>query len=173
MSEKNNISIEGENIDFVITRTFNAPRELVFKAYSEAERLAQWWGPKEFTLIVNKLEFHPGGTFHYCMRSPDGKDMWGKFIYEDIIVPERIIFTNSFSDEQGNITRNPFAPVWPLEVHNVITFSEDNGKTTLNMRGRPINSTEEENRVFASSHKSLQQGYKGTLDKLEEYLAKA
>src|SRR5687767_1594226 len=83
--------------DFVITRTFDAPRDLVFKAFSEAERLAQWWGPKGCTIRVSRLGFRPGGTFHYRMQMPDGFEMWGRFTYREIDAPERIVFVNAFS----------------------------------------------------------------------------
>src|ERR1022692_443042 len=104
------------NRELVITRIINAPRELVFKAFTESERLAQWWGPKGSEINVNKLELHPGGTFLYNMETPDGHVMWGKFVYREIIAPERIVFISSFSDENGNTIRAPFSEVWPMEV---------------------------------------------------------
>src|SRR5580704_13391744 len=70
--------------EFAITRVFDAPREQVWKAFTESERLMRWWGPKGFTMQVAKLDLRPGGVFHYCMRSPDGRDMWGKFVYREI-----------------------------------------------------------------------------------------
>jgi len=96
--------------EFSITRVFDAPRDLVWKAFTESERLLQWWGPKGFTMRVAKLDLRPSGVFHYSMRSPEGRDMWGKFVYREIVAPERIVFVNSFSDEAGNLTRHPFTP---------------------------------------------------------------
>lgn len=72
---------------FAITRTFDAPRALVFQAFTESERLAQWWGPKGFTLRVARLDLRPGGVFHYEMKSPNGHSMWGKFVYREIVPP--------------------------------------------------------------------------------------
>jgi uncharacterized protein YndB with AHSA1/START domain len=158
---------------FVLTRTFDAPRDLVFKAWAESERLARWWGPKGFTLLVGKLEFRPGGVFHYAMRSPDGRAMWGKFVYRAIVPPERIVFVNSFADEAGNLVRAPFSPTWPLEVLSTVTFSEHGGKTTLTLRGVPLNATEAERKSFEAGHESMQKGWAGTLDQLAGYLAKA
>lgn len=100
--------------EFVIARVFNAPRELVWKAWAERERLMQWFGPKGFTMPIAKMDFRPGGTFHYCLRSADGKEMWGKFVYREIVAPERIVLVNSFSDENGNLTRHPFSASWPF-----------------------------------------------------------
>ena len=67
--------------DFIITREYNAPRELIFKAWSEADRLVQWWGPKGFQLGVAALDFRPGGIFHYSMQAANGETMWGRFVY--------------------------------------------------------------------------------------------
>lgn len=155
----------------VITRTFNATRELVWKAWTEPERLAQWWGPKGFTMIMQKMELRPGGVYLYCMRSPEGMQMRGKFVYRDISAPEKLVFINSFSDKKGNITRHPMSASWPLEVLNTLTFTEHDGKTMLTLHGGPINATEEERTTFETSIASVQQGFKGTMDQLDEYLA--
>lgn len=155
----------------VITRVFDAPRELVWKAFTESDRLAQWWGPKGFTMLVRTLDFRPGGVFHYAMRAPDGQIMWGKFVYRDIQAPERMVFVNSFSDENGAIVRAPFSPTWPLEVLNTVTLTESGGKTTVTLRGGPINATGEERAIFWNRQESVQQGFAGTFDQLAAYLA--
>ena len=157
----------------VITRVFDAPRELVWKAWTESERLAQWWGPKGFTMGVCKLDLRPGGVFHYSMQTPDGREMWGKFVYREIVKPERIVFINSFADEKGNAVRDPWNANWPLEVLNTLSLSAHEGKTTLTLRGAPLNATEAERETFEAGRKSMQQGFAGTLDQLAEYLAKA
>jgi uncharacterized protein YndB with AHSA1/START domain len=166
---ENNVTSESE---LVITRIFDAPRELVFKVFTESEHLKHWWGPKGFTFGVSKLDLRPGGVFHYSMRSPDGHEMWGKFVYREIVAPERIVFVNSFSDEEGNTVRAPFSPTWPLEVLNTWTFAENEGKTTLTLRGVPINATEEERKTFEAMRNNVQQGFAGTFDQLADYLAK-
>ena len=71
---------------FVISRTFDAPRKKVWQAWTERERLMQWFGPKGFTMPVAKVDFRPGGTCHSCLRSPEGHEMWGKFIYREIVI---------------------------------------------------------------------------------------
>jgi uncharacterized protein YndB with AHSA1/START domain len=157
--------------EFSITRVFDAPRELVWKAFTESERLMRWWGPKGFTMRVAKLDLRPGGVFHYGMRSPDGRDMWGKFVYREIAAPERLVFVNSFSDEASNVTRHPFSPTWPLEILNTMTLSEHGGKTTLTISGSPINATEEERKTFEAGRDSMKQGFTGTLEQLANYLA--
>jgi len=161
-----------EGKELVITRTFNAPRELVWKAWTEAERLAQWWGPKGAKIKVHKLDFNPGGIFHYYLESEHGV-MWGRFKYLEIVKPERIVFTNSFSDKDANIVRAPFSNDFPLEIMNILTFSEQEGKTTVLIKGSPINATEAELNFFNNMFSGMQQGFGGTFDQLEEYLAKA
>jgi uncharacterized protein YndB with AHSA1/START domain len=156
--------------EFVISRTFDAPRDVVWKAWTERERLMEWFGPKGFTMIAAKLDFRPGGTFHYCLRSSDGKEMWGKFTYREIVAPERIVLVNSFSDEKGTLSRHPFSPNWPLEMVTTTTFAEENGKTTVTVRWVPLNATEEERKTFDDSHDGMRQGWTGTFDQLVEYL---
>ncbi len=159
-----------ESPEFIITHVVNAPRELVWKAYSEAERLTEWWGPKGFKMVDVKLDFRPGGLFHYCMEA-QGMKMWGKFVYREIEAPERLSFVVSFSDENGGTQRHPMSPTWPKEVLSTLTFFEfEPGKTALIMSGVPINASEEERKTFDAGRSSMQQGFKGTLDQLDEYL---
>jgi uncharacterized protein YndB with AHSA1/START domain len=173
MSERKNDAANPADREFVITRVFDAPRELVWKAWTERDRLMQWFGPKGFTMAVANLDFRPGGIFHYCLRSPDGKDMWGKFVYREIVRPERIVLVNSFSDEQGNLTRHPFSPTWPLEMLATTIFAEQNGKTTITLQWVPINVTEAEVQTFDTGREGMKMGWTGTFDQLAEYLAKA
>ncbi len=155
---------------FITTRTLAAPRALVWKAFSEAERLAQWWGPTGFAMLGCTLDFRPAGIFHYGMRAPDGSEMWGRFAYEEIAAPERIVFINSFSDPQGGITRAFFSDAWPLEVRNTLTLVENDDFTTLTLRGAPIYASEAEHALFDSMHESMTNGFNGTWDQLEAYL---
>ena len=161
---------------FVITRVFNAPRERVWQAFTEVERLAQWWGPKGFKMFATTLDLRPGGTFHYGMKPPAGSAMgdvmWGRFVYREIEPPARLVFVNSFSDEQGGITRHPMAPNWPAEMLNVVTFEEADGKTTVTLRGGPIHCTSEESDIYHANHDSMRGGFGGTFDQLDAYLAR-
>jgi uncharacterized protein YndB with AHSA1/START domain len=97
----------------------------------------------------------------------------GRFIYRDIVAPEKLVFINSFSDANGGITRAPFSPTWPLEILNTLTLTERDGKTTLDLRGSPINATEAERKTFEGMRNSLRQGFTGTFDQLETYLKQA
>jgi uncharacterized protein YndB with AHSA1/START domain len=164
---------QAKSPDFVISRTFDAPRELVWKAFTEPERMKEWWGPKGFTVVASKMDLRPNGTYHYGMRSPDGKMMWGKLAFREIVPPERIVFVNSFSDEAGGVTRHPMAPTWPLEMLSTIQFAEQDGKTTMALRWSPLNPTDQERATFDSGHDSMRMGWAGTMDQLAAYLAKA
>lgn len=159
--------------EFVISRAFDAPRDLVWSAWTQGERLAQWWGPKGCKVRVLKLEMRPGGMFHYSFEYQLGKPMWGRFIYREIAAPERIVFVNSFTDVHGEIIRAPIKENWPLEVLNTVTFTEKSGRTTLTLRVKPINPTEIEYQTFLEMFDSLAQGYGGTMDQLGDHLAKA
>jgi uncharacterized protein YndB with AHSA1/START domain len=161
--------------DFVISRTLDAPRALVWKVWTEPEHLAQWWGPKGCTIRVAKLDVRPGGMFHYAMAYQPGQDMWGRFVYREVEAPERLVYVSSFSDAEGGITRAPFPQLrdtFPLEILNTLTLAEDGGKTTLTLRGHPLNATEEERKTYRGMFGSMQQGFTGTFDQLAAYLAK-
>jgi uncharacterized protein YndB with AHSA1/START domain len=157
---------------FVISRTFDAPRELVWKAWTERKRLMEWFGPKGLTMPAAKMELWPGGTFHYCLCSPDGNEMWGKFTYRQIVAPERLVLVSSFSDEDGGITRHPLSPTWPLEMLSTTTLVERGGKTILTIECSPLDPTEEERQTFDGSHDNMNAGWSGTFEQLAEYLAK-
>ena len=166
------LSEEVKASEFSISREFDAPRELVWKALTEPDRLTQWWGPKGLTMLTAKLDLHPGGVFLYSMRSPDGREMWGKWVYREIVPPERLVAVTSFTDEAGNLLRHPMSPTWPLEVLNTLSLSEHNGKTTLTIAGGTVNATAEERATFGANHGSMKQGFTGTLNQLADYLAK-
>jgi uncharacterized protein YndB with AHSA1/START domain len=157
---------------FSTTHTFNAPRDRVWKAWTDREQLLQWFAPKGFTMTTANLDLRPGGSFHYCQRSPDGKEMWGKFVYREIVTPTRIVLVSSFSDETGGVTRHPFAPLWPLEMLSTTTFTEEGGQTILTLEWTPVNPTAEERKMFDGAHAGMVQGWKGTFDQLTQYLAK-
>jgi uncharacterized protein YndB with AHSA1/START domain len=131
-----------------------------------------WWGPKGFKMVACDVDLRPGGVFHYGMESPDGHKIWGKITYLEIVPPERIVHTMSFSDENRGVTRHPLASSWPLETLAVITLTEQDGKTTMTVRWMPHNATDEERATFDSSHDSMRQGWGGTMDQLDAYLAK-
>lgn len=159
--------------DFVISRVFDAPRELVWKAFTDAERLKHWWGPKGFKVKVSKMDLRAGGRYHYALGAPNGGTMWGKMAFREIAPPQRLVWINSFSDETGGTARHPGHMSWPLELLTVVTFEEQNGKTLVTVRWSPHNATKEERKTFDEGRDSMRMGWTGTLDQLDAYLAKA
>jgi uncharacterized protein YndB with AHSA1/START domain len=159
---------------FVTTRVFRAPSTLVWDAWTQCEHLARWMGPKGTTIAHSTLDLRPGGLFHYGMQTPDGKVMWGKWVFREIVRPERLVVVVSFSDEHAGITRHPLAPGWPLETLSTMTFAEHagiGGGTTVVLSWMPINATVAERGLFAASHASMEQGWGGTMEQLATYLA--
>jgi len=156
---------------FVISRTFNASLDRVWKAWTEPEQMAQWWGSKGFKSDVKTLDLKPGGTFHYRMLSPQGQEMWGRMLFREIVPKEKLVFINSFSDPQGGVTRHPLAPEWPLLMHTTISFTEADGKTTVTVEWEPYEASEVECETFDKGRDSMQAGWTGTFEKLEGHLA--
>lgn len=158
---------------FVITRVLNAPRKLVWDVFTRPEHMKEWFGPKGFARGATKMDFRPGGLYHYSLTAPDGTRMWGRFVYREIVPPEKIVFISSFSDEKAGLTRHPMSPTWPIEMLSVFTFEDaGNGKTKLTITWTPYNATPEEIRTFIDGRASMQQGWSGTLEQLEAYLPK-
>jgi uncharacterized protein YndB with AHSA1/START domain len=120
-----------------------------------------------------KLDFRPAGSFHYCLESPDGNEMWGQFVYREIVRPERLVFVSSFSDEDGGLTRHPLSATWPLEMLSTIAFTEEKGRTTVTVRWAPLKPTEAERKTFEGARDGMKQGWSGTFDQLADHLAKA
>jgi uncharacterized protein YndB with AHSA1/START domain len=154
---------------FVLTRTFDAPRALVWDVFTKAEHLKYWMGPSG-SLSHATIDLRPGGIFHYGMTLPDGKTMWGKWTFREIVPPEKLVIVVSFSDENKGITRHPLSPEWPEETLSTTTFTESGGKTTIRLEWRAINATEKERDTFDAAHDSMNQGWGGTYAALDAYL---
>ncbi len=162
--------------DFTMSRTFDAPRDLLWQCFTEPERMKQWWGPKGFTVIASTMDLRVGGTYHYGMKAPDGSAMWGLFTYREIVPREKLVFVNSFSDEKRGITRHPMAPTWPLKMLSTFTFEDaPGGKAKFTVHWRTLDATEQEQQTFDSpqSRQSMTNGWGGTMDQLAAYLANA
>ena len=159
------------NVDFLIMRTFDAPRELVFKTMVEKEHLQKWWGPQGCTIDVLRHEAVPGGVFHYLMKFGPGAEMYGRFDFREIQAPEKLVFVNGFADEQGERIHYALSPTWPLEVLNTVVLRALEGKTQMTLHSAPINASEIERQTFKAGHASMQQGFGGMYDVYEQYLA--
>ena len=159
MSAKNKVADDYIGREFVITREFEAPRELVFKAWTDPKYLAQWWGPKGFTNPVCEWDAQPGKAIYVVMRAPNGTDypMGGEF--REIVVPERLVFTSGALDEKGKLL---------FEFLHAVTFVEKKGKTTLTVRSRVTKMTAEANQYIGGFEAGMTQ----SLERLGEHLPK-
>lgn len=157
--------------EFVIERLFDTPRDLVWKVFTQRDHLMRWWGPKGFKMIVGELDLKPGGMFLYGMQAPEGSEMWGKWVFREIVKPERLVFVSSFSDKNAGLTRHPMAPTWPIEMLGTATFIDEGGKTRLVNRAVALNASDEERATFEGNFDSMTQGWGGTWDQLSTYLA--
>ena len=154
--------------ELVITRSFDAPRELVWKAWTDPEWLKRWWGPQGFTVPSAKLDLRVGGKYLFCMRSPDGKDYWITGVYREIVPMERIVSTDSFADEKGNVVPGPhygMSSDFPLEMLVTVTFEEHDGKTKMTLRHVGFPS--------GAESQGAEQGWNQSFDKLAEELTQS
>lgn len=155
--------------ELTITRVFDAPREFVWKAWTEPERVKRWWGPKGFTSPVIKIDLRVGGEYLSCMRSPEGQDFWSKGIFREIVAPERLVITNSFADKEGNTVPASYYGMsgdWPLEMLVTVMFEEQEGKTKLTLKHSGIEG------ISDTDRDNMEQGWSQSFDKLAEYVEK-
>ena len=138
----------------VITRIFDAPRRLVFKAWTEPAHVVHWLGPHGFTGTIVQMDVRPGGAYRFHLRSPEGTDHWRRGVYREIVEPERLVFTSAWEDAEGK--PGP-------ETLLTVTFEEHEGKTKLTLHQAVFESL-----TARDAHRS---GWKSSLDRLAAYLA--
>jgi uncharacterized protein YndB with AHSA1/START domain len=155
---------------FVLSRRFAAPREMVWAMWTDAVHLAHWWGPKGFDWIFGTLDLCPDGIFHYGMRGPKDQEMWGKFVFDAIVPPERLSFVSSFSDRDSGVTRAPWFADWPLQVFNVMTLAAEGEGTHVVLKASPLHATTAERARFRSMKPSMTQGFSANFEQLDRYL---
>ena len=154
--------------ELVVTRDFDVPRELVFRAWTEPERVRRWWGPEGFTIPYCDIDLRPGGTFLRCMRSPGGRDFWVTGVFREVIAPELLVFTDSFADAEGNMVppaRYGAGPDMPLERLVTVTFEDLAGATRVTIRHAGLPS--------GADRDLIRHGWAGGLESLSGYLAGA
>ena len=142
MVTKNPILFVPEEKGLFISRIFDAPGPLIWKAWTDPEQLKRWWGPKGYTTPFCRIDFRVGGSYLFCMRSPEGRDFWSTGSYREIIPFNRIVYTDSFADEKGNVVSATYygmKPGFPKELGMVLTFEEYDAitKLTLTQSGIP------------------------------------
>ena len=159
MAEKRS-AIGKNDRDLLITRVFDAPRELVFKAWTDPEQMAQWWGPRGFTNPVCEMDVRPRGALRIVMRAPDGVEHPMTGVFHEVVEPERLSFTMVAQDQSGT-------PV--LEGLANAAFAEDGGKTTLTVHAGAVGLVPQ----AAAMLDGMGEGWSQSLERLAELLAKA
>ncbi len=160
-SGKTGSATGAEREELVISRVIDAPREEVWKEWTDPERVKNWWGPKGFTAPVIRMDFREGGSYLFCMRSPEGEDYWSTGTYLEIVPPERVVSTDSFADENGNVvppTDYGMSPDFPRELRATVTFVEQENRTRINLRYTGFPAGEDRD--------STRMGWDESLDKL-------
>ncbi len=153
---KNQASIEGREL--VVNRVLKAPRELVFETWTDPKHLANWWGPKGFTITIHEADIRPGGVWRYLMHGPDGVDYPNRIDYVEVVKPERLVYAHG-SDEEND----------PSQFHVTVTFDKEGNKgTSLTMRS--IFPSAEDLRIAVENYGAVE-GAMSTLDRLEDLLA--
>jgi uncharacterized protein YndB with AHSA1/START domain len=154
--------------EMVISRIFKAPKEFVFKAWTDPEMIKEWWGPKGFTAPVIKVDLRNGGSYLYAMQGEDGKLYWSGGEYIKIEEPNQLVVTDYFSDEHGN----KLSPAdygldssFPEESTVTVKFEDEKGKTKLSII---YELPESEAARKAIEHSGMNEGWNSSLDKLQE-----
>ena len=140
--------------ELVATRVFDAPRELVFKLWTDPEHLGKWWGPRGFTTTTASMDFRPGGVWRYCMHGPDGTDYENRVTYSEIVEPERICFKHGGADD-----------IEPVSHETTATFEDVGGKTKVTMR---LLFASAKHRDFVVEKYGAAEGLVQTIDRLTE-----
>ena len=138
--------------ELVVTRVIDTPRRLVFKAWTQPEHVARWWGPKGFTTVHCEMDIRVGGRYRCAMRSPNGTDYWKVGVYREIIEPERIVFTFAWEDANGKPGH---------ELLTTVTLAEEGTKTRLTLRQSRFDTTE--------ARDSHEDGWTSCLERFADY----
>lgn len=157
MAVTNSAGVEAPRGELTLIRVFNAPRELVFKAWTDPKHLSQWWGPGMFTNPVCEVDPRPGGALYIIMRAPDGMEHTVSGVFKEIVSPERLVFTNNALDSEGNLL---------LEGLTKVYFEDQGGKTKLTLETSVVGLVE----IAAQMIKGMEAGWSQSLDRLQEHV---
>lgn len=157
--------------EFLVTRIFDAPRDLVWRAWTDPAMVAKWFGPKGSVMRVLGMDVRPSGIWHSHIRMPDGVDMWAKFVFEEVAAPKRLVWKHAFSNAAGDLIRHPMATDWPLLMLTAVTFEELGGRTKVIVSMVPFEATAAESAIFAESLPGMNTGWGGSFEQLDAFLA--
>lgn len=157
---------------FIISRSFEADIDTVFDMWANPEHLSKWLAPQGSTMSYLKVEAREGGTSHYSMTNADGQIMYGKVNYQKIKPHHILVYTQSFCDKDGNLSKPPFLSTWPDTLKTTVTFAEEGkNETRITLQWEIYgDATEAERRAFHEMKSSMNGGWTGSLDKLESLL---
>ncbi len=159
MTARNSLDLESDPRAIIGVREYDAPRELVFAAWTDPKHLAQWWGPNGFTTTTSSFDFRPGGIWRFVMHGPDGRDYQNRITFEEIVPPERIVYRHGGGQD-----------VEPVQFRQTVTFEELGGRTRMTWRGE-FPSAAERDRVIKDY--GADKGLVQTMARLAGYLAAA
>jgi uncharacterized protein YndB with AHSA1/START domain len=162
MATVSSVDLEKDPRSIIGTRVFDAPRDLVFSAFTDAKHLAQWWGPNGFSTTTSAFDFRPGGAWRYIMHGPDGRNYKNQITFEEIVRPERIVYRHSGNEDGGDEDGEP------VQFRTTITFEDLGGKTRLTWRG-DFPSAAERDRVVKDY--GAAKGLMENLARLAEFIA--
>ena len=157
---------------FTYTRVVDAPRKIVFLAYTDPVHLVHWMGPGGSRILRGDMDLRPGGSYHYGLVTAEGVEMWGLQEFREVVRNERIVHVQSFSDPGRGLARHPLAATWPRYMLATTTFEDDApGKTKITVSWAPHESDATEDATFAAAHAGMNGGFGGMFDTLDRYLA--
>jgi uncharacterized protein YndB with AHSA1/START domain len=150
----------------VIIRVFAAPRETVWRYWSDPEYLKTWWGPREFTCPYSQIDFRAGGKYLHAMRSKEGQEFWSTGTYKEIVPLEKIVATDSFADKDGNVVPSSYYGMegFPLELEMILTFEDLEGKTRMTLTHAGLED------IDAKIRADMEQGWNESFDKMAQHL---
>jgi uncharacterized protein YndB with AHSA1/START domain len=160
MAATNSLDLETDPRSIIGIREFDAPRELVFAAWTDPKHLSQWWGPNGFTTTTSSFDFKPGGVWRFVMHGPDGRDYQNRVTFDEIVPPERIVYRHSGSGEG----------IEPVQFQQTVIFEDIGGRTRLTWRG-VFPSAAERDRLIKEHH--ADSGLTQTMARLAEYVQRS
>lgn len=157
---------------FHIERTFDVPREKMWKLWTDAEKHGAWFGPKGANVTIRNFDIRPGGEVFYCIEM-DGNAKFAKWLFQQVNPNEKLVALIIFTDDQGeNIIEHPFMPDWPLKILSEVLFTQINGKTKVSINWHCYEADQIQYQAFINGASSMQEGWTGTFERLEDYIQK-
>ncbi len=154
--------------EYVLERVFDAPRELVWRTWTEPELLSRWYGPGVET-IIHKLDVTPGGLWLNEMKWGDNSN-FQRVEYTEVVPPERLVWLHSNTDADWNVAPNPMMPDWPEVLLTTVTFEQEGNGTRMRLTWVPHEASEKEVAGFAAAIANLDKGWGAGMELLAELL---